>query len=697
MEREHYLNEATAGLRDDPELQLDVRAELTSHLEDTVSELLARGMHHQAAEAEAQKRLGALADLAGPLQEGNRRRMRWRARARLLLQAILVPLAVVAALLFALPEDALVTFATGFSDHDKIYGLLYDWPKLSRRELARLSEDDKLVLVGEPRSLWQSEPDNRVYLGNYITHLISNHRELAQTPAEARHAYLAILRQAEEIDPDNARYAYLQAAELLKQSRTVTYPRKQASALDYAIEIHDQKLYDAAMATLRRAQAMPRYERYILPMYREREALVERPTTFAAKTASIARGSALMLPDLAIMRDLAHATIQHADLMLKNGQVEEALAFADGWQPMLRHLSADIAVYIDALGAMGIGKYGATASAELWRQHGFSDRAEKAAHVADRIQTLRQQRKEKQQTDGGRMAKHAGLLHRVLIPALDRSPTEAELRPLRRTEYILLERLFMMAANGILLAAIILAVAIALRWRWARGGSSVPILLLPKPRDFVRILLLALVLPVLLYALLTRLLPTDVRRWSIAIGWPQLLAQVACLLWWIGILLAHYSTSWTRRRCAQLDIPTPESLRRGWRLAALTLGILLIMAGFFPWPPDAPGYIGLPLLAFGTALIILLTGGVIVTRFCTSTEHRLYYGSTARTIVPLLAMAMLALNLLSGPPLRVAEQHWVRKDPTISPTVPMTVLEAEATRDFRNQLVIIAADLSPTN
>ena len=94
-----FLQAATAGLKKDRELQLDVQAELQSHLEERQQAALATGLAPDAAEDEAIRAMGTPAELAAELQRSNRQRMRLRASLRLAAQWLLAPVAILVAIL----------------------------------------------------------------------------------------------------------------------------------------------------------------------------------------------------------------------------------------------------------------------------------------------------------------------------------------------------------------------------------------------------------------------------------------------------------------------------------------------------------------------------------------------------------------------------------------------------------------------
>ncbi len=94
-----YLDAVTASLEGDDELRLDVRAELAAHLDEATARFESEGHSPEESAELAIKSLGPAADYAGDLVAANRGRMRLRGHIRLLLRALVVPAAIVAALI----------------------------------------------------------------------------------------------------------------------------------------------------------------------------------------------------------------------------------------------------------------------------------------------------------------------------------------------------------------------------------------------------------------------------------------------------------------------------------------------------------------------------------------------------------------------------------------------------------------------
>ena len=87
----------TEGLRSDPEIRLDIRKELQSHLEEKIAEETAQGHSNEESLELALKTFGSPVEVADGLAAANRRRMNFRARMRLLAGALLIPAVIICA------------------------------------------------------------------------------------------------------------------------------------------------------------------------------------------------------------------------------------------------------------------------------------------------------------------------------------------------------------------------------------------------------------------------------------------------------------------------------------------------------------------------------------------------------------------------------------------------------------------------
>ncbi len=91
------LDKATSSLKADPELCLDVRAELQSHIDDTIDRYLAEGTSEADSLGRALAVFGPAEEVGKRLLEANRRRMKLRALARMAVRRALVPASILVA------------------------------------------------------------------------------------------------------------------------------------------------------------------------------------------------------------------------------------------------------------------------------------------------------------------------------------------------------------------------------------------------------------------------------------------------------------------------------------------------------------------------------------------------------------------------------------------------------------------------
>lgn len=178
---EELADAATAGLRDDAELRLEVRAEVTTHMEEAIAAHQAKGMGQEEALELAVKAFGPVADVAEGLLEANRRRMKLRALTRLAARVVLVPAAVVVALVVfsrLVPLRGAVQMFCAIPDPgwdggpDQLEGV---WKGLTEDEAFLFRGDTtRGTEAARQRAIWEAHPQSKMWYGNYVTHLLAD-------------------------------------------------------------------------------------------------------------------------------------------------------------------------------------------------------------------------------------------------------------------------------------------------------------------------------------------------------------------------------------------------------------------------------------------------------------------------------------------------------------------------------------------
>jgi hypothetical protein len=650
----HTLVEnSTAGLEGDTELRLDAQAELLSHLEATADIHRAEGKSDEESLDLAAKSFGSPLDVASDLADANRSRMKWRALARLTAQALLVP-AAIATVWFSLPFFGLAAWQS-----ISICEVTSRMESLFIKKMFRhLTDDQSLILFGDTsratpaeqqRAIWEKDPTNRLYYGNYITHLIS--ATSAATDAVSTVQLEAAFREGERLDPDNARYNYLLADSMLRRAADVRWnePAPGSTNKESRLVIRDRQLLDAAMAEFLKGQNKPVLMTYGKEMMALRMALLPPSASLVERIQKIAMAAGILLPDLSKMRPLARAGIMYGEQLVAEGRKPEAMPFLHAWHPLSQKVFSNSFTLIETLVGFAIVSTGQEKAPTILEAAGEPEQA-----AATRLQTAallapkeQWDRRRKAIHDGAEAAIREGsVLMAMLLPAGEPLPSARELAFGRLTECVVAEQAglacclagFVLLMFGMLVAT--------LRWRWVRGFASAPLLLLPSWRQLGLLLVYAVVIPVGAYYLYTRHsglsgcnMPLPMRFWVIALELGVLAAVILCIA-------VPMSVRRTWGRCRELGIAVPANVS-----AIKLIAIALVPFGLLVW---------------------LLRGR----------NEGLFRGSVARSLIPVFALVVILLGLTSAPYLRANESSLVRQD-----TLTSSVERGEGFTDMETRLV----------
>lgn len=683
-----YLDAATAGLRDDRELQLDVRAELASHLEERRRDAEGRGLSSDDAAAEALKDLGPVPELAEELLGANRRRMRRRAWLRHAARWLLVPAAVLVAVLSLDLGRALSIQGTmgGFSGGDALHparALFARLPSLpdlpfpgGRRH--RLTPDEQLILHGDPaqadpvarqRAIWERWPEEKDFLHNYVTHLLVQRAPAADAPPEAAAEFAAEVSALQAHDPANARFDYLLAGQALRQ------------AVDRSGEkpiIRDRAALEQGMAFLRAGLAKPEYRRHAREMLVRRLEIMGPPETLLEQVSEVAVAAGTLLPDLGSFRNLARDSVVYAEALIAEGRGAEAEPFLQAPQRLAVQLHQDSFTLIDVLVVAAVAGIGEQQVPPLYGKLGQPERAEQfrreMAALGEPVRRWKARCNAPATVAalGDRQWRDQGsVLVALLLPALGELPTPEELRPSRLVEYTVADSLLASVLSLCLLGAMVLCALHTVLVRLVAGRGAGSFLLLPDWETTLRIQFLGIVLPLLAFLACTRLLPIGGRAVNVwANAGVLVVLDLLFVVAAVGVT-ALVTARTVRRRCGELSVPVPPRHGRVWRALPLVwLG--LAVATWLAWrvllPRGAHGSAALGLLLAAALLALLVAGlaaaGVrqLVLRVRARGALRAHAATVTRALVPVFALALIVLNLTARPYLAWEERRLVRQD-----------------------------------
>ena len=713
---EAYLDTVTSSLSDDAELRLDVRAEFAAHLDETAARFQSDGHSPDESAELTLKTFGQTTDFADELLAANRLRMRLRSRARLLLRALVIPAAVVAAVVSLYAAFAPLSLVSVPSSSLGSRGPS-EW--LSWHGFKHLSPQQHLIVYGDSkrtdtaaaqRAIWEAWPTNVVYLNNYLSHLCGGYgyESLGHTADERLAAFDKVLDTATALDPANARYHYLRADKLLEQGATIETVDlgkngKGESRSDFRLVVKDRATLDRAMAELSAGLRQPAFRRYSTDMLCERLAILGPPVRLTDQIEQIGISACVLLPDISAARKLARASVGYARLLATEGKTEEARPFADAWQTLTTQITEDSFTLIDVLVAGAIAKLGETNAVAFYREIGDTAAAERtrvaAAAIGAPVAAFRARAKAGVNDDGVRAK--AGVLAGLLLPALGEKVPDADLTPSRLVEYTILDQATCGVAGLILVVLMFGALGVALRWRFLRGGASAPLLLLPDAPQFARILGYGVLLPLGLYLAWTHLPLPHGRGEGLSVNWPAALILVVLLVAGIVTTTVTLAARAIRIRCKTLGIEVPPAGKSPYLIWGISLAIALICASFAAFGPTemagVTGWHDALLVGLGGLGAVWLTAALAA---CTiflrglfgSSRYGLYRGTVARSLIPYFALATVLLTLVSQPYLSRRESRLIASDPLIQPATSKTSagftrLEARLVERLRSEML----------
>jgi len=684
MPFEHLLDEATASLRDDEELRLDVRAELASHLEDKRDDFVAKGHSDNEALDLARQSFGAPEDIARDLLAANRRRMKLRALARLALRAVIVPAGILACVLvfantiarFGRHKSALHAMnAVQPLGADPVSGM-------APSTFADLPEESRLILLGDParktesarqRAIWEAHPDDMAFFGNYVTALTSEVR-----PGHGEDLFEGELRRGMEIDPGNARYSLLLASHLLSAAAEEDWSKDTGDRLI----VKDRALLDRAMAEHLEACRMPRLRTYTLDMLSLRLGLLPPEARVEDRLLRTEMAAGILLPDLALHRRLARVVPRYAEMLIAEGREDEAREILDSWFGHASLLAKDSWSLIDLLVLNAILSVVEDKYSEVYRDLGDAEAAEETRRLAGRIRapvqafvdsvnaesgdpTLVAKREESQRF----LQRSGGIFVSLVMPALGDEMlriTPDALAPGAQLEHTLLEQAGLVLVMALVLLAMFAALLVTLRWRASLGADRGPLLVLPSWQDAAHILGLGVVAPLAGFLVYTRWTGLAGREFALTYLLPRFAVEVVLLVATIIFLALSLGSAFVRRRWLELGEEAPPDAR-GRRIGIGAALAVLWAAWLFVRGEGSAVIVGtIEAVVLGLALLVIVAVGVMRFFFGRDTRRGRFHGSAARSLLPVLAGAAVLIAALAYPYLGARERDLLRRDRLMS-------------------------------
>lgn len=633
---DEFSNAITRGLNDDVELQLGISQEIKSHMEDAFDSYKSEGKNDEESVELAMRSFGPSESIGEDLLNANRRRMKLRATARLVIKAVVIPLAVFFAVYVCFNNTILHKMITSILDQNYYF----------------LGAEVERAPLEKKQKRWHMNRDNKVYHADYITHFLgknkNNYSELIKR-----------MEIAEKYEPENARYNYVIAGEMLDQALSGI----KKGFNNNTPSLKDRHSLDKAIEQIIKGAGKPYFKRYGLEMSKERINLIDcEDFESLMKQMSIVAGT--FLPDLSYIRTIGRSIPFCAGELVKEGKKEEAKKLLDCWLKIIHHLNSDSWTLVDVVVTWDIGER--TKIPEAYENAGFPEEAKKARTFQKKFNASFEKiwprdkngkRIISSQKTKDYIKTHGGILLMDFLPALGNfSPitkiNEADFRAERELERTVAERYETGLVLLILLSFMLFCGLVVLAGR-LRGKKS-PILLLPDFKESIKILGLGIVLPLICYFLYSRIIHYHFGGKYFL----QTIIEVFSLLTiTIIYLTANISKTLIMKRCYMLGIldKMPENSKFGKLpyviLALMWTGIFVFGGEYFP-------------IALAICCGIFFAVWLLFTIFHawkTWKVNEILLRTIANSLLPIFAFAIIMICLLI-PGMKTREKQLIKND-----------------------------------
>ncbi len=703
------VDQATSRLKPDPELCLDVQAELKSHIEETIDSCRAEGMSDDESLERALEVFGSAEEVGEKLLEANMYRMKLRALARIGLRFVIVPAAIIVGVVICLHLiQRWETFGKSYSVH--------------AFETRHMSEAEKFLWEGDTtrpygssrqRAIWEASPENKVYFANYITSLQGGY-------SHAKGVTLDFLEQelrlGEDVDPDNSVYNYSLGMLYLIRARTWEFNEPDNTRPTFVIR--DDTFLQKAVDEFSRARSKPYYKTYYSEMTNERFAAIGEPQKYEHLVNMVLARWGGCFRTMVLDSEAFELLPSFAEYLMDRGRIEEAEILVHSWKDMTDKMVAGAEDSGDLINAYVMARKTLDAYSKYYNQIGDSAKR----HKMDNCKKLLRETMHEYQGDN-KWSK-AFTTGSVIMPSLfngsfpflstEKSDYEEINRAGRLRDYILAERMFLGILSSVLIVILIEACLVSF-WQNIRNRQkgNTPLLLIPRFHEMSRVLLVGIIAPIAVYFVVTRVTAIGGRENAITYRPMQSLLEFSLVSVAILYLTLGSSARTLHKRCKRLGISSPPKAigNRYHRFAAIFLLVIVFLWIFVPEPLE---YHKMPGLYYGSHLDIksgtwffaasLLIGSLIVVGqtllvvrvLSAKKSYGQYYGTLARSLMPVFALLLLVFTLVLQPALAAREDYLFKNDPVLR-TVPgqpgRLEWESKATAELKAELEKVLNDI----
>lgn len=532
-------------------------------------------------------------------------------------------------------------------------------PKLDNHQYSR---HERLVLYGDYQAalphnrmyaLWQSEPNNPAYFYAYISEYLDNY-SVTEMPKSYQQDW-------QQIDANNGWYPMIEAGLIADEAVERNYSSSSKAAQPYTLL--DQAKFEQSLALFYQAAGAKHIRSHQEELLRERIRYLPQGNDSITRLQPVAYLTAQPTPHFQLTK-LSRVISVEAERCKKEKDRKALEKLIPAWRRVGEELTHDSLTLVDALIAKVWFHGNTKILSEAARECGMDTEADQLEKMHKVLEADKARKKAHHNPEEERLFEQkSGILHNFatsLSYRQVRNPqplTEGSLLPGKMTDHAFSGRFF--SFTGWFIMAILVAGNWLVRYRNPKPVSPItePLMRVLRPADWLWILGVGLVLPVLYYQLIQHFTPLSAREFSVyftTLSMPA--AQFTGMVFLVIVALPTVCRFRLGKR-----LPAVGSRISALHWGALASAALSIpAAGIPPWIPEQ-----MEMLLYGVASVLAIPLLIFLWWLFLGVfqngENILSRAIVQRAMVPSYAIAALLL-VLWIPVYQAEEAHWISQD-----------------------------------
>ncbi len=681
QEIDELIIRATASLKDDQEIHVEVQNELRCHLLDKMDELTTEDLEAEQVTEQAIKSFGSTEEISKDLLSANLLRMKLRSIAKIAIRYCVFPMAVLCFLWTY--QLGLSSFSVNTGQH------ILNIPMVQMgNEFAHLTKDQLFLIKGDlsrktvaeqQRAIWEKHPESKMYFANYFTHLLSSNDK-------QDHDHLIVeCTLGQKVDPTNVRYD-ITLAHLYLEKAYEAFGQDQQKLVFPSYE-------EMAIQLLIKAIKKDSYKSYSKELMKEKNKFLPEVDNFAKNITRISHAAGILLPDLLRFRTITRYLPEY---IKSNGDknIENTKTLMQFWLKSTVWLYKGSCSLIEILVGGACLKVGKDEYLPLYKKY---DMSKEHFEMQSFINAFEKEfdYKEGNKADDIKIKKEASILTAMLLPSLDRfgiELTSIDFKSGRWVEYILLEKAVLVGLIFILIICSITCYTISWRWKLSKKFNHTPLLLVPKLSIWLNVIFISIILPIALYYIYTRFTNISGRNYSISYLYYRHALESNLFLALVLFSYWHTIKIHLDNRLTELNIEVPLQSNKVFKYCFIGLIILGIGTVLLTYDRGDTSKTLSIIIGSLLSLMIFLTVCNLLKRFLfPKAEHRMYYSCIARTMAPIFSIGLILISVIAGPYLTKSEYKHLMNDKVIgsSKNVGMTLVEDNLIEDLQKRFTAL--------